>query len=74
MDNVTLSQLPEWALLLMILALLWTAFWKAVALWHSARKGKSGWFIAISLVNTLGILEIIYLFGIEKVKTDKLFK
>ena len=74
MDSVELSQLPDWTLLLILVALLWTAFWKAIALWHSARKGKSGWFIVISLVNTLGILEIIYLFGVEKVKTNKLFK
>lgn len=68
------TKLPEWALLLLFILMIWTVFWKAVALWHSARKGKSGWFIVLSLFNTVGILEIIYLFAVEKVKYKKLFK
>lgn len=58
----------------LIIVGLWTIFWKGLALWHTARKGKSGWFVLLLVVNTLGILEIIYLFGIEKVKSSKLFK
>ena len=68
------TQLPGWVLLLLFVVMIWTIFWKAAALWHSARKNKIGWFVVLSLINTLGILEIIYLFGVEKTKTDKLFK
>jgi hypothetical protein len=53
---------------------LWTLFWKGAALWHAARKDNRPWFFALLIINTLGILEIIYLFGIAKIKTDKLFK
>lgn len=34
---------------------------KGYALWHAARRGERGWFIALLVVNTLGILELIYL-------------
>lgn len=34
---------------------------KGFALWRSARKGQNVWFIALLLVNSLGILPGIYL-------------
>lgn len=46
---------------LLILALLWTVILKGFALWHAARSGQKAWFIAILIVNTLGILEVVYL-------------
>ncbi|MDO8518090.1 MAG: DUF5652 family protein [bacterium] len=51
----------------------WSLFWKCLARWHSARRGSYWWFIIFLLVNTLGILEIIYLFGVVKLKVGELF-
>ena len=34
---------------------------KAFSLWYAARAGQKIWFVAILLLNTFGILEIIYL-------------
>ncbi|MBI2052996.1 MAG: hypothetical protein HYT34_02000 [Candidatus Ryanbacteria bacterium] len=48
------------------LLVLWIVFWKALALWHTARRGQKLWYIIFIFVNTLGILEIIYLFIILK--------
>lgn len=53
--------------------ILWSAVWKGLALWHSARRREPWWFVILLLVNTLGILEIIYLFGVAKLKTSDLF-
>ncbi len=53
---------------------LWTIFWKGLALWHAARRGQPWWFVILLLVNTVGILEIIYLFGVAKVKGGDLFR
>ena len=55
-------------------ALAWTLFWKSLAVWHAARRKEGIWFIVLMLVNSLGVLDIIYLFSIAKVKSDKLFK
>ncbi len=41
--------------------LIWSLFWKGLALWRSARSGQKYWFIALLVVNTVGVLEIIYL-------------
>lgn len=58
---------------LFILFMVWSIFWKGLALWHSAQRGQSWWFVILLLVNTLGILEIIYLFGVAKLHMHDLF-
>ena len=37
---------------------------KGMALWHAARRNEIWWFVALLVINTLGILELIYLFFI----------
>jgi methionyl-tRNA synthetase len=46
---------------LMIIVALWTVAIKGYALWHAARSNQKWWFIAILVINTLGILEVVYL-------------
>ena len=60
-------------ILVLIIVALWSLFWKGLALWHAGRRGEAGWFVAILLINTLGILEIIYLFGCAKLTRAALF-
>lgn len=50
------------------LLLVWSLFWKGLALWKSARNDSRYWFIALLLTNTLGILELLYLFVFAKNK------
>lgn len=45
-----------------ILILLWTLPWKGAALWRAARRGHIGWFLAILILNTFAILDILYIF------------
>lgn len=49
-----------------LLILVWSIFWKGLALWATARKGEKIWFLVFLVVNTIGILEIIYLFVVTK--------
>ena len=48
--------------------LVWSIVWKGVALWHASKNDQKNWFIAILVINTIGILEIVYLFGFAKKK------
>lgn len=41
---------------------LWSIFWKGLALWKSANLKQRNWFIGVLILNTIGILEISYLF------------
>lgn len=46
--------------------LIWSLAWKGAALWRAARREQKQWFIALLIINTLGILEILYLFVFTK--------
>ncbi len=50
---------------------LWEIIWKGFALWHSARDKHKTWFILILILNTAGILPIIYLLTHKKNKNKK---
>src|SRR5262245_34205161 len=56
-----------------VLLMVWSLFWKGLALWHSAQRRQPWWFVAVLLINTAGILEIVYLFGVAKLRFSKLF-
>lgn len=43
------------------LLVIWSIIWKGIALWYSARNSQKAWYVAMLIVNTAGILEIIYL-------------
>lgn len=47
---------------LIVFLLVWTTAWKGVALWKAGRKNSLPWFLALFLVNTLGVLPILYIF------------
>ena len=48
--------------------LIWTLFWKGCSLWIAAKENKKWWFLILLVVNTVGILEIIYIFYVAKKK------
>jgi len=41
---------------------LWVFPWKGVALWRAARVKDKWWFIVLLIINTFGILEILYIY------------
>jgi hypothetical protein len=51
---------------LLMLIVIWIAIWKGIALWKAARLSHRWWFIILLVVNTLGILEIIYIYFISR--------
>ena len=54
------------------LVLLWTLPWKGIALWKAAKNDSKWWFIALLVINTLAILEILYIFIFSKKKARDL--
>ena len=46
---------------LILIAALWTIVLKGYSLWYAARAGQKWWFVALLVINTIGILEIVYL-------------
>jgi hypothetical protein len=63
MEAFALPQVPS---LLLFAAYLWTLLWKGIALWRAAGLKQRNWFVALLVLNTLGILELAYLFYFAK--------
>lgn len=66
-----LQQIPEtliWLVPLIIILAIWEAVWKLIAMWKAGRNNDMAWFICIALINTIGILPIIYILMQKKKK------
>ena len=55
---------------LLPLLMIWTLIWKGIALWRAGRNTHKVWFVILLIVNTLGILEIIYILTAGRSKKD----
>jgi len=58
-----MGQIPPLPLFLIFV---WSLIWKGLALWRAAKNAQRNWFIALLVLNTFGILEIVYLFRFSK--------
>lgn len=58
-------QHPVNFLVLLVLLCIWELVWKGFGLWYSAQNKQKGWYIAMLLLNTAGLLPIIYLAGFK---------
>lgn len=57
------NAVPAWAL---VLLMTWAIAWKGFALWKSAKLSQPVWFVVMLVLNTMGILEILYIFVFSK--------
>ena len=61
MNLYQLYQNPSILFILILLISVWSLIWKGLALWKSSQKKETKWFIFLLILNTAGILPIIYL-------------
>ena len=54
--------------ILLIVFIIWSVYWKGRALWRAAHLNSKPWFVALLVINTLGILEILYIYVFSKKK------
>jgi len=64
-DIYTLYQRPLWVIIIFASLILWDTIWRGFALWTAAKYQQKGWFIALLLINSIGILPIIYLLAFK---------
>ena len=46
--------------------IIWSLYWKGRSLWRAAHHHNKPWFVALLLINTLGILDILYIYFFSK--------
>ena len=47
--------------IMLMAAVIWEMVWKGLALWKAASNKHKIWFVIIFIINTVGILPILYL-------------
>ncbi len=57
-----------WFTILLIVAVVWSTIWKGFAMWKACKKNNLIWFVVFLFINTLGILEILYIYWFSKCK------
>ncbi|HBB01862.1 MAG: hypothetical protein A2W86_14205 [Bacteroidetes bacterium GWD2_45_23] len=57
----SLSDLPVWLIIVIVILALFDSVMKLIALWKAARNNHLAWFICLAIFNTIGILPIVYL-------------
>lgn len=67
MDSYQITTLQASVLGILIV---WDLVWRGLALWRAGGNGQKGWFIALLIINSVGILPIIYLLT-NKAKVPK---
>ena len=60
MEQQLQSMLP-WLIPAIIILAIWDSVWKLIAMWKAGRNNHLAWFICIAVINTIGILPIIYI-------------
>ena len=70
LENMIPAQFIVGFVFFIIILVLWSIVWKAIALWMSARNNDKAWFIVMLILNTAGILEIIYIFAVAMKKKN----
>lgn len=50
----------EWTIAIVIVAI-WDVVWKGIGLWRASERGDKIWFGIMLVLNTAGILPIIYI-------------
>lgn len=70
-DSLFLSSIGGGFLAIVIILVIWSIAWKGIALWKAARLGHMWWFVILLIVNTAGILEILYIFLVARPREKK---
>lgn len=56
---------------LFVVILVWSSVWKLLGLWKAAKNNSVPWFIAIGILNTIGILPILYIYVFSRMGKSK---
>ncbi len=63
MEPITISTQQLWWVIGLAI---WSLTWKAFALWRAAGQKDKVWFVALIILNTAGILDMLYIFVFSK--------
>jgi len=63
--------ISPWFISLIVVVAIWEMIWKGIGMWRAGRNNQLGWFVAILIFNTVGLLPLIYLGWFQKKESLK---
>lgn len=66
MSFMVMETITSGLILVFVLIAVWSLVWKGIALWKCGRNNQLVWFVFVLILNTAGILPIIYLVWFQK--------
>ena len=66
----TLYQRPDLLVGVIVFISLWELIWKGIAMWYASRNKQKSWFVALLVLNTVGLLPLIYLIWFKPKKKE----
>ena len=69
--TVTTTYMEPTEKIIIVGLIIWSLAWKGVAMWKAAHRDEKKWFIALFVINTIGILEILYLYVFSRDKKEQ---
>jgi len=74
-SRMQMTSIPPAGRALIVAAVAWNLGWKAASLWRAVKNDSKPWFAALLLSNTMGVLDGIYLFVVDRRRReDELFE
>ncbi|MDD5193110.1 MAG: DUF5652 family protein [Candidatus Nanoarchaeia archaeon] len=67
----TLGVSLEVAMVILTIISIWSLVWKGFGLWKASKKDHKIWFVLMLILNTVGILEILYIYIFSKMNFKK---
>ena len=67
-EFLAISEMLGMNIFVFVILVIWSLAWKGMALWKCGRNNQLVWFVVILVMNTVGILPIIYLLFFKKKK------
>lgn len=59
-----------WIVLIVLIGII-ELILKGIGLWKAARLGQKGWYIVLLILNTAGILPLIYIFAVARPREER---
>ncbi|MEK6928235.1 MAG: DUF5652 family protein [Nanoarchaeota archaeon] len=56
--------------ILVSIVMLWALIWKGFSMWKAAQNKSLPWFVILLVINSLGILDILYIFVFSKMNSS----
>jgi len=61
-----MAQFSNLAITALVIVAIWDLIWRGIALWKAAQHRQNAWFIFLLIINSAGILPIIYIVAFQK--------